>query len=392
MRVNVASYTATHLLDLARELAKAEALGRFYIALPRFRVPGIPEAHLRTHPSVFAPQYVLRRLGLGAFEPVISGRLAAAFDRWLTRALEPCDVFHVGTSYGVRAARHARSAFNPLIVRDRGSSHIRTQDRLLAEEHALWGLPYDHIKDMPREDAEYAEADVIVVASRFARQSFLDEGVDADKVVIVPYGASLEEYFPTGKRDDVFRVLCVASLTVRKGIGYLLEATSQLALPNSEVVLRGTIMRDIRPVLARYEGSFRLTPPPARSFGPGSVASERAGMSDLYSQASVLVLPSIEDGFGLVIGQAMACGVPVIATTNTGGPDLITDGKDGFIVPIRNSAAIRERLEYLYTHPDERAAMGAAAIEKVKSLGGWAQYGRLMLQLYRERLARRRAA
>jgi glycosyltransferase involved in cell wall biosynthesis len=114
-------------------------------------------------------------------------------------------------------------------------------------------------------------------------------------------------------------------------------------------------------------------------------------MRDLYSQASVLVLPSVEDGFGLVIGQAMACGVPVIATTNTGGPDLITDGVDGFIVPVRDAGAIRERLEHLYRNPDIRVAMGRAALDKVRSLNGWAEYARQVRELYQSRLARRHA-
>ena len=109
-------------------------------------------------------------------------------------------------------------------------------------------------------------------------------------------------------------------------------------------------------------------------------------MRDLYSQASVFVLPSIEDGFGQVIVQAMACGIPVITTTNTGGPDVITDGKDGFIVPIRDSRAIAERLEHLYRHPDAREAMGHAALETVRKWNGWERYTNQVLSTYNQRL------
>ena len=376
MRVNVASFTGTHPLDLARELDKAGVLAKYYSALPRFRVTGLPRDRIATHPIVLLPLVALQRAGLQRLEGRLNWTMTEAFDRWLCRAQGPADVLHVQSSYGLLALRRARS-LGALTICDHGSSHIRVQDELLREESAHCGIATPRVdpRYIAKEEAEYHEADAIFVPSTFARQSFLQAGIQPGKVVTIPYGVRLEEYFPVPKRDDVFRVLCVARLTVRKGIRYLLEATSRLALPNSEVVLRGTAPAESRPLLAGYEGHFRLQSPVPRS-----------ELRDLYSQASVLVLPSVEDGFGLVIGQAMACGVPVIATTHTGGPDLITDGKDGFIVPIRSAAAIGERIEYLHSHPEERAAMGRAALEKVRSLNGWEHYANQVLHAYRERL------
>ena len=382
MRVNVASLTGTHPLDLARELDKTGVLGRYYTALPRFRVPALPQERVATRPVLLLPHALLRRTGLGHLERHIDWRTTEAFDRWLSRAISPCDVFHVLTTYGLRAIRRAKSEYGALTVCDRGSSHIRMCDRLLREEFARWGVAFDGIdpRVVAKEEAEYAESDVIAVPSTFAWRSFVDAGTEMNKVVAIPYGVRLEEYFPVTKRDEVFRVLCVAQLAVRKGIGYLLEAVSSAALPGSELVLRGALLPETKPILARYAGHYRLHPP-----------LPRQQMRDLYSQASVLVLPSVEDGFGLVIGQAMACGVPVIATTNTGGPDLITDGVDGFIVPVRDAGAIRERLEHLYRNPDIRVAMGRAALDKVRSLNGWAEYARQVRELYQSRLARRHA-
>lgn len=381
MRVNVASFTGTHPLDLARELDKAGVLAKYYSALPRFRVKGLPRSKIATHPSVLLPLVALRRAGLGRLEARLNWQATEAYDRWLCRVLGPADVLQVLSSYGLRAIRRAKSR-GALTVCDHGSSHIRIQDELLREEASRCNLPPQGVdpRFVNKEEAEYEEADAIFVPSTFARQSFLQAGVPAEKVVTIPYGVGLEEYFPVPKRDDVFRVMCVATLTARKGIRYLLEATSRLALPHSEVILRGSALPESRQLLARYEGAFRLHPPVARH-----------KLRDLYSQASVLVLPSVEDGFGLVIAQAMACGVPVIATTNTGGPDLITDGKDGFVVPIRSAAAIEERLDYLHSHPDERAAMGRAALEKVRSLGGWGQYAKQVLRAHRDRRNQQRA-
>jgi starch synthase len=108
-----------------------------------------------------------------------------------------------------------------------------------------------------------------------------------------------------------------------------------------------------------------------------------------YSQGSVLVMPSLQDGFGLVMSQAMACGLPVIATTNTGAMDLFTDGQEGFIVPIRSSEAIREKILMLKENRALHSAMSRAALERVRSIGGWNAYGERMLEVYREALAMR---
>jgi len=382
MRVSVASFTGTHPLDLARELDKAGALETYYCALPRFRVAGVPRARLRTHPAVLLPQFVLRQAGLARLEPFLYWPMTEAYDRWLCRTLGPCDVFHVLSSYGLRAMRRAREAYGAMTVCDHGSSHIRTQARILREEADRCGVRIRGVdpRFIDKEETEYREADALFVPSAFARQSFIEQGIDPAKVTAIPYGARLEEYFPVPKRDAVFRILCVAALSVRKGVRYLLEATSRLALPGSEVVLRGSDAEETGALLAPYRGQFRRQPPVARD-----------QLRDLYSQASVLVLPSVEDGFGLVIAQAMACGVPVIATTNTGGPDLITDGVNGFIVPIRSPEAIADRLQYLHSRPDARAAMGRAALDAVRGLGGWTQYAAGVLRAYRERLPDGRA-
>jgi glycosyltransferase involved in cell wall biosynthesis len=93
------------------------------------------------------------------------------------------------------------------------------------------------------------------------------------------------------------------------------------------------------------------------------------------SEAHVTILPSVEDGFGMVLAEAMACGSPVISTVNTGGFDLYEDGKEGFILPIRDSDAICMAMEKLAGDPALQQSMGAAAIAKMQHLGGWRQFG-----------------
>jgi glycosyltransferase involved in cell wall biosynthesis len=97
-----------------------------------------------------------------------------------------------------------------------------------------------------------------------------------------------------------------------------------------------------------------------------------------------MVLPSIEEGLALVQGQALACGCPVIATTNTGAADLFTDGVEGFIVPIRDSDALATRMQQLAEDPSLQQRMSEASLARVRNLGGWKQYGDAWEKLLQE--------
>jgi glycosyltransferase involved in cell wall biosynthesis len=100
------------------------------------------------------------------------------------------------------------------------------------------------------------------------------------------------------------------------------------------------------------------------------------------ARASVMVLPSIEEGLAMVQGQALACGCPVIATTNTGAQDLFDDGREGFIVPIRKPDAIAEALVRLSLDRPLLDAMSHAARRRVEQIGGWDRYGAQVIALF----------
>jgi glycosyltransferase involved in cell wall biosynthesis len=88
-----------------------------------------------------------------------------------------------------------------------------------------------------------------------------------------------------------------------------------------------------------------------------------------------MVFPSIEDGFGMVIGEALACGCPVVASEHTGGRDFFSDGIEGFIVPPRDVDALVQRLESLIQDEPRRQRMSEAALKRVAAIGGWDAYG-----------------
>ena len=154
----------------------------------------------------------------------------------------------------------------------------------------------------------------------------------------------------------------------RKGVHYLLEAWKTLHLPEAELLFAG-VNEFPEDWLAQYQDIFRYVP-----------SVPHVSLNEYYSTATVFVFPSLVEGFGLVLLEAMACGIPIITTPNTAGPDIITDGVEGFIIPIRGVEALKEKIEWCYSHPEELAEMGRAARQKAKQLT-WA--------LYRQRLASR---
>jgi glycosyltransferase involved in cell wall biosynthesis len=219
------------------------------------------------------------------------------------------------------------------------------------------------------------------VQSTFAFRSFVEQGVAPSKLILLPLGVDLQLFRRVPKKDTTFRVLYAGSMSIRKGIPYLLEAIQSLRLPNFEFVVNGTVSPEVDHIVRRYTDKVRFLG--TRPFNK---------LYEVYSQASVLVLPTIEDGFAKVITEAMACGVPVIATTNCSASDVVTDGVDGFVVPIRNAEAIRERILQLYEDSAMRRRMAEAAFQRSQASGGWASYGRLAYETYHQKLISHRGA
>jgi glycosyltransferase involved in cell wall biosynthesis len=201
-------------------------------------------------------------------------------------------------------------------------------------------------------------------------------GVPEEKLYRIPYGVRLEHFRPVAEPAvGEFQVLFAGAPGLRKGVPYLLEAFSNLKHPRKRLWIAGQVQENLKEALKRLplEGVEFLGPLPQKE------------MVERMSRSHVLVLPSIEEGLALVQAEAMACGCPVIGSTNSGAEDLYTDGVEGFIVPIRDARAIEERMQLLADKPELQREMGAAALRRVRSIGGWAEYGdrweELLLQL-----------
>jgi len=312
--------------------------------------------------------------------PAVSTWLQDRFDLVASKAVPTeTDIFVGWSSFSERALNSA-SSYGAVTIVERGSSHIEFQRDLLADEYRRLGIdPAPHVPPpaiVEKELREYEIADFISVPSNFARRTFLERGFPPEKIIQVPYGVDISALDPPLPSDGIFRVLQVGGLTPRKGVQYLLEAWSGLSLPGAELWLVGSISDEIRPTLSRYAGSFRHFEP-----------VRQAELHHFYERASVFALCSIEEGMAMVIPQAMASGLPVICTENTGAADLIDDGREGFVIPTRDVKVIRECIVRLFEDSQLRSRMAEAARAKVEAAGTWDHYGARIFAEYERVLA-----
>jgi len=302
------------------------------------------------------------------------------FSRSFARRIPSSTTIVTGmSSYMVEPIRVARQRGIVSVV-EHGSLHQRVEQRLLDEESDLWGLPRP--TDIPRwlierEDEEFRTADRIIVQSKGSWNSLVQEGVAPDRLFINPLGVDLGFFNPSiqdDKGDGVFRVIQVGSVIARKGIQYLVRAFSELKLPNSELIFVGVGYDNspIRPVLDRYAADN------IKFLGVVS----RAELPIRYQQSSVFVLPSIADGFAAVVTEAMACGLPAIVTENVGSGDLIREGETGFVVPIRDVEALKEKLLLLYRDRERCREMGRAARRSVETGNSWDDHSARALSFF----------
>jgi glycosyltransferase involved in cell wall biosynthesis len=304
------------------------------------------------------------------------------FDHFACVSLKGADIVNGGSSVFLKTLRKAKR-MGAITIVERGSSHIVYQNEILKEECERFHIPIrplqlPHPQIIEKELKEYEEADYISIPSSFVKRTFLEKGVPESKLIQVPYGVNFSQFKQSPKTDDIFRVIFVGTMMLRKGVQYLLRAFSELGLPHSELLLIGPLSDELQPFFKKYEGKFKWM---------GHLP--QVELYKHYSQGSVFVIMSIEEGLAMVIPQAMSCGLPVIATTNTGAGDLIENGKQGFVIPIRDVDALKEKILYFYEHQDEVKRMGASGADKVRHGYSWDDYGEKIIRAYTEIFNRR---
>ncbi len=283
-------------------------------------------------------------------------------------------VFVGWSGMSLHSIRQAKKNGKISIV-ERGSSHILFQNNILKEEYRKFGKDFQiHPKVIEKELKEYEEADFISIPSLFAKDTFLEYGIDEKKLFHNPYGTS--SHFQEGininqKETKKFRILYLGSLTIQKGVVYLFEAIEKLSIPHNkfEIWLIGHVSDEIKSILDNYrKDNWKV-------FGH----VDHYELPNLLNQCDVGVQSSLQEGLSMVIIQMLASGVPVIATINTGALDIIDNCTNGYIVPIRSSEAIKEKIEFLYNNPKQLSDMKKASKNTPEM--SWDSYGRRYAEL-----------
>lgn len=286
------------------------------------------------------------------------------------RQLDHPSVLHFVSGIGEHAARRTIDR-GGLVVCDARAPHARAHLETTVPSLASRGIAYrlPNEVNLARLEREYRLADVIVCNSEYTRRSFLQQGFDPDKVVSVLYGCDTSAFRPATKEPDQFTVLFAGRERLRKGFLDLADAARSLP-GTAQVLVTGSPDELSTAAVADVDATVTFLGPVTPDLMPS-----------IYRRSSVFVLPSLSEGFGLVVTEAMAAGLPVIVSDHTGAGEVVTDGVNGFVVPAADPDAIADRLQTLAADPDLRASMGAAA-RRAAVANDWTVYGHRLVEIY----------
>lgn len=251
-----------------------------------------------------------------------------------------CDVFHGWNNQSFKSIKSAKKIGAKTIL-ECGSTHTYFREKILQEEYKKYKIENTKTPEYAKQKAieEIQLADYIFLPSEFAKKTFIDAGIDASKIFIIQRGVDIEKFKPAKQENKKFRVLFVGKVSLRKGIHYLLEAWKELKLKNAELVIVGNIEETIKPLLSRFSDFSNII---FKGYVKDPVRE--------YQKSTIFVFPSLEEGSAKVTYEAMASGLPVITTENSGS--VVRNGIDGFIVPFNDKELIKEKIIYFFENRD----------------------------------------
>jgi alpha-maltose-1-phosphate synthase len=351
--------------------------GKVSAELNRRSYPQVPRRLVHTRPWREAGRLLAVRAGVGQWtrpnEAFLSvANVCYALDKAVAGRIDRGGIDAV-YAYEDGALETFKAARNRGIktVYELPIAHWKYMHELLEEEAELcpgWAetIPsgQDSSEKTDRKDAELELADLIFVPSHYVIETLPESLRNSARVHVCPYGAPPVVTRAGKERNSKLRVLYVGGLTQRKGVAYFLRALRKVG-SLVEVTLIGSRVgacAELDEALARYR--YIATLPHSQ------VLAE-------MERHDVLVFPSLTEGYGLVILEALSRGLPVITTRNTGGPEVIRDGCEGFFVPIRSADAIAEKIELLAGDRDLLEAMSAAALKRAQECT-WEKYRELL--------------
>jgi len=351
--------------------------------LSRRFIPGLPSGMVDANWRFELPEIILRKLS-GKSRRVQEAvyRRDVKFDSYMAEKLKNRIYNSSGSKqffWGFQGSCHASLASAEYAgletVAELSTAHVTAAKKILGEEaklHPEWAGSIDNLVFPKEYELRLTEepllAQHVVAASSFTMATLLEAGVPGDRISLLPLGADTGHIHYRERVDDrisrrPLRLLYAGTITQRKGIVYLLEAVRKLGKESGvELHIIGGIQGDDGP-LKSYSDCFTLH---------GAVSQEELFIK--YGEFDALVLPTVFEGFGLVIVEAMAAGLPVITTEHSIGPEVIIDGENGFIIPIRDVDALVNAISALREKDDDTFAMMRKQARESATGYSWERY------------------
>jgi glycosyltransferase involved in cell wall biosynthesis len=232
-------------------------------------------------------------------------------------------------------------------------------------------------EDFDRLAAEPGMADRFLVASSFTRSTLIENGASPEAIRVIPYGVDLERFQPGEHAPLVsgpLRLLFVGAINQRKGIKYLLEALRMIGSTPVQVMVCGRVVDDLA-LFAAFGSQVEVRP-----------YVSLPELLEAYRRADLFVFPSVAEGFAQVLLEALASGLPILSTTHTAAPDLIEDGREGFIVEPRRPDLLASQIEWAINHRAQLADMRIAARRRAE-LFTWERFRLGIVEAVRSFLA-----
>lgn len=330
--------------------------------LRRRAITEVPPGRVRSHPH----REVLRMLQVRLLrDPVLGDRIfhwaRDGFERWVSRQLEGLDLIY-GYEYGsLRIFQRARQ-LGIRTVYDLPSPEHDFVERLLAPEYARFPeliTPYRRhtaarqVERTERRRQEWELADLVIANSSFTANSWKAAGWVDRPVEVVPYGAPPPIAMPSAPaRDGPLRLLWAGTFSIRKGAHLLLEALAALAVSPEHLIIDVYGAQTLPPVLLEH------LPPSIRCHG----SIPRPELLQRMEHAHALLFPTLCDGFGLVVNEALSRGLPVITTARAGAADLINPGRNGLLIEAGSGAAMAAVIDAALADRAPLLAMRACAV------------------------------
>jgi glycosyltransferase involved in cell wall biosynthesis len=375
---------------LVEKLVSAGMLRQLIKVVPNLEIHDLNDEGNLEHVKQFPEFTLTKRVAWGVWRR-LPGRVrprppmilnAWLGDRLMANWIAPCKIFHSCTAIclaSLRAAKH-RGA---ITLVESASCHPRDWEKVEIEEAVRFGASHgdssgNHTERMlGRMELEFTECDRIVVPSQVAQRSFSDHGY-GHKTVVVQTGVDAEFFSPsaasaTTAAPEIFRVCYVGRVEFAKGVGYLLAAWKRLGLMGAELLLVGEVKPQMKSLLKGYENC-------GVRFAGVLPSSE---VARCYRESNLFVMPSLNEGLAQVLLEAMASGLPVVATDRTGANDCIAHGKEGLILPARDVDALASAILWCYEHREESRAMGKAARARIENEFTLEHYNERVIEMYR---------